>query len=107
MTSYRLSHAAKVALRQIARHIGADRPASVQPVIDALVATFVFLSQHPKCGHEVATKSGLCRIFPGNKPAHKYVIAFYVDQQQLVILAVVHGARDWPRLLREMEKDTE
>ena len=82
-------------LEKIARYISVDNLTAALRVIEALHATFQFLSHHPGCGRsEARLAPGLC-VFPGLRPAQRYVILYRVCSEGIEIAGVVHGSQNW------------
>ena len=95
MTAYRLSRQADRDLDEIEEYISADNPQAAERVIAALYESFAFLARHPRSGRKRDDLiPGIC-VFPARKPADKYVIFYYDQENGIEISDVIHGARDW------------
>jgi toxin ParE1/3/4 len=97
VSSYRLSRQADNDLDEIAAYIAADNPVAAKRVSTAIIRTIQFLAKHPQSGMSTSVlKSGL-RVFPARRPAHNYVILYYMNESErcIDVSDIVHGARDW------------
>lgn len=95
---YRISRRAHADLEHIANYIGDRNPSAADRVIDALIGCFSTLADSPEIGTKRDDlRSGL-RIFSPPRPAHNYVVLYYLSSGNIEVAAVIHGARDWPDL---------
>lgn len=92
----RFSAEAKADLAQIAGYIGADDPERAISFIDQLEATCLSLADFP--GRfpllDRYEKSGVRQLVHGN-----YLIFYRVEDGGVMVLRVLHGARDYMALL--------
>ncbi|HMO26777.1 MAG TPA: type II toxin-antitoxin system RelE/ParE family toxin [Tepidisphaeraceae bacterium] len=82
-------------LRNIFDHIAESSPQNAHRVIDAVESAVASLSRMPGMGHRRRDVSDARYRF---WTVHSFVIAFRFDETKLVIVRVVHGARDFRRL---------
>ncbi len=88
----RLTDQAKVDVTGIGDWIAADNPARAETFIDELVERSHSLAQHPR-RFPVATYVNGEAI---RKLTHAdYLIFYSVGEQEVYILRIVHGSRDW------------
>lgn len=81
-------------LAEIRSYIARDHPAAAARVASRIRQAVARLADHPKLGR------------PGREPStrelvvarRRYVVAYSVEEESITILAVLHGARWWPRL---------
>lgn len=102
MKPYRLSATARHDLRSIADFIHNQRPASAVEVILAIRSNLEFLSSCPHAGRSIQGRRSSYRIFPAKRPADQYLIAYQSAPDRLIILTIVHGARDWLSLIDDL-----
>ena len=97
---FRISHQADADLDHIVRTIGSESSASANDVLDKLYETFLLLASHPEIGTAREDLSQNIRMFSPAKPASSYVIFYYTITEGIEISDVIHGARDWLKLLK-------
>lgn len=81
-------------LAEIRSYIARDNPAAATRVASRIHQAVARLADHPELGR------------PGREPSirelvvarTRYVVAYSVEEEPITIPAVVHGARQWPRL---------
>jgi addiction module RelE/StbE family toxin len=81
-------------LAQIRSYIARDNPPAAARIAARIRQAVARLTDHPNLGR------------PGREPGTRelvvtrtrYIVAYSVDDGSVTILAVVHGARRWPRL---------
>lgn len=94
--SYTLSPKAKADILSIAKHIADDNPHAALNWYEDILAVCRVLGDLPAVGQSRDDVEAGLRTFPkGN-----YMIIFRAHGPDAVILRVVHGARDWPKLAR-------
>jgi toxin ParE1/3/4 len=96
---YRLTRRALDDLHGIANCIGERNPRAADRVIDLLVGSFGLLGKNPELGTKRSDLREGLRTFSPARPAHNYVVLYYVATTHVEINAIVHGARDWPNLV--------
>jgi toxin ParE1/3/4 len=85
-----LTDAALGDLDSLRSFIAADNPAAAQQEVARLFAAIDRLLQLPNIGR------------PGRVPATRelvvapYLIIYTVDGERLIVLRIIHGARNWP-----------
>jgi toxin ParE1/3/4 len=100
----RLTSAAHRDLEGIAKYIGAHNPSAADRVIDALIETFSLLAENASLGAlRDDLRAGL-RVFSPPRPAHNYVVLYYDAPEGIEVIAVYHGAREWPELITHGER---
>lgn len=85
------SPAALLHLRDIHAYISADNPAAADQMVQTINQKVGRLAQTPRAGRPgrvAGTREVVVRPF---------VVAYAVSDKLIVILAVIHGARRWPR----------
>lgn len=96
---YSLTDQTRADLQGIAQYIGERNLDAALRVLDALNETFSFLAKNPEVGTARDDILKGLRIFSPPRPAHNYVIAYFLKGSGIEIATVIHGARDWPRLI--------
>lgn len=104
MSAYRLARGADEDLEQIAAYIGRNNPSAAERVIDALFATLDFVSQQPYIAPERPELRAGLRVVPARKPAQNYIILYEIHIDNILIIAVLHGSRDWMEMIRRGER---
>ena len=91
----RLRPAARADLLSLHRWIAADRPAAADAMVRRLAEAFDRLADQPGLGRARLPKHPAIRTFPVNP----YLIFYETDDRGgVVIVRILHAARDWPRL---------
>ena len=96
--AHRLSPEAEFDLDSIWLYVAGESGSieNADRIIDTLTDRFWLLAQHPHIGrHRDDLRSGL-RSFP----VGDYAILYRIDDEDVLILHVLHGARDIPKLFR-------
>lgn len=98
MVGFRLSEEAETELDEIWYYIA--RQSGAAEVADRVIASvssrFWFLGQHPYAGRERNDLRAGLRSFP----ADDYVIIYRVDDDETLILHVLHHKRDMPAIFQ-------
>jgi toxin ParE1/3/4 len=94
--SFRLLSAARRDISSIAFHISLDNPNAARKWIAGILECSRKLGEFPATGVLVEDIRQGLRMFPFGK----YVILFRQAGDDAEIVRVVHGARDWRKLLR-------
>jgi toxin ParE1/3/4 len=94
----RLADQALAHLNGIADYIGRHNAAAADRVIETLIETFSSLAENPDLGEQRDDLQPGARIFSPSPPAHNYVVLYTKTDDGVEIAAVIHGARDWPKL---------
>lgn len=92
----RLTQEARAELRHIGDHIATDNPARARSFVHELLTACAALADMP-LSHPLVPRyqeQGVRRRVHGN-----YLIFYRVEATQIVILRVLHGARDYVPLL--------
>jgi toxin ParE1/3/4 len=83
-------------LFEIAVYIGRDNPAAADNLIDTIDEKFSLLAQFPRLGRDRSELADDMRSFPvGN-----YVIFYRALRDGIIVLRVLHGARNLRRIFR-------
>jgi plasmid stabilization system protein ParE len=98
MDAYLLSPGALGDLQGIWDFIASDNVGSADRVLDELFDAFEKLAQWPRQGH---TRSDLTNRHVRFWPVDSYLVVYREDPAPLQIVAVLHGARDIPRVMRD------
>jgi toxin ParE1/3/4 len=94
--AYRLHPRAEDDIYDIMIHIGGDNPAAALKWQADLYETFAMLGDFPGTGVLRTTLKRKLRLFPkGN-----YLIFYQIAARHVVILRVIHAARDWLKQIR-------
>jgi toxin ParE1/3/4 len=101
MKRYRLTRDADGDLDSIEAWISAENPTAAERVLEALFSTMQLLAQQPRIGRLRSDLRADLRVFPGKRPAHHYVIFYEPSDDGVLVLRVLHGARDWPTLIQQ------
>lgn len=81
-------------LAALFEHIAADNPAAARRVVDRIVTLAErLLREHPRGGRPGRVE-GTRDLVVTKTP---YIIAYLVEDDRIVVLAVLHGKRRWPR----------
>lgn len=92
---FRLSAQAVADLEQIADYLGEKSPSASDRVIDKLFRTFESLTVVPEMGESLGdVRPGLRSIVPA-RPAGSYAVFYCLQQDTVLIVGVIHSARDW------------
>lgn len=104
MKQIKLTPPAEADLLDIHRYIHADNPAAADHVLDAADQCFQHLAAFPRAGKPWASSNRLLtdvRLIP--LPHFKNYLVFYRSTPaDLLIISIVHAARDLPAVLDEM-----
>jgi plasmid stabilization system protein ParE len=97
---FRLTPGAESQLGEIVEFIAADSEAAALRVRDALYEAFTLLAERPGIGHFRKDLTSRSLKF---WTVYSYLVAYDPASSPLVVVAVLHGARDVPRLLNDAE----
>lgn len=92
-----LTQGARRDLRELWEFIAEDNLDAADRVVADITAAFARLAQMPGLGHAREDLTARPLLF---WPVHSYLIVYRSDRKSLQIVAVVHGACDVPRILR-------
>lgn len=81
--------------RQIVAYIAQDNVTAAFDVLDEIERQVGQLEAHPKLGRAGRVK-GTRELVISRTP---YIVAYRIDDEQLFIVRVLHGARQWPPML--------
>lgn len=80
-------------LEAIGDYIGQDNPVAAAKTIRRILDRTDQLTAHPEIGR-VGRVSGTRELVISQTP---FIIAYRVRAEQIEVLAVIHGARQWPK----------
>ncbi len=100
MKSYTLSREVERGLEELWEYIAADSMDSADRVLKGLSDAFELLAQSPKIGH---TRSDLTSSPILFWPEGDYLIVYRPKKNGIDVVAVVHGSRNVPHLLRNLK----
>jgi len=84
-------------LDRIWRHIAADSSTAANRVEDELHSAMKLLAEFPGMGHRRQDAKDDRHLFWG---VYSYLIVYRIEGNTLLVVRVVHGARDLRRVLR-------
>jgi len=94
--AFRLRKKAESDILSIMNYIGRDNPAAALKWQEEMFRIFDLLGDQPGIGTQRdEVQSGLKTFARGN-----YLVVFRAIGMNAHILRVIHGARDWPKLVR-------
>jgi toxin ParE1/3/4 len=99
LRALRLARAAEADLDEIAFYVATESGSldMARQVVESITARFPFLAENPYAGRARDSDFGHGRR---SFPVDPYLIVYRVVGAAVLILRVVHGRRDLPRLLR-------
>jgi plasmid stabilization system protein ParE len=94
-----LSLLAEADVEAIATHVGRDGPRAARRLADALYAAAEGLLPFPE---RFALAAGVEDLGVRRRPVGDYSIFFVIRPEDVLVLRVAHGARDYPRLFPDV-----
>jgi toxin ParE1/3/4 len=94
--SFILRPAAEKDIQEISKYIAADSPTAARNWRREILETCRMLGELPALGTSRDDIPNDLRTFPKGK----YIIVFRSAPSAIVVVRVVHSARDWPKLVR-------
>ncbi len=94
---YRISRRADTDIERICERISEDYPDAADRLDEQLHQAIHLLAKFPGMGHTRADVTDKRYLFWA---VAKHVIAYRVEQKELVVVRVLHGARDFRRLFK-------
>ena len=88
----RWSRPALVDLRRVREYISQDSPTRAGTVVSRLRAAALGLEQFPRRGRP-GDREGTRELVVARLP---YIVVYRIDDDEIVILRVLHGAQRWP-----------
>jgi toxin ParE1/3/4 len=79
-----------------------DNPVAAQGLLDAVLRAAERIGEHPQIGVRRPDLTGSVRYRFVVLTGYPYLIVYTADRNPPVIVRMVHGARDLPRLLRNL-----
>jgi plasmid stabilization system protein ParE len=92
---YRISRRADADIERICDFIAKDNPEAAETLDERIHHTIQLLARFPGMGHTRADVKDKRYLFWA---LGKYVIAYRVEAKELVVVRVLHGARDFRKL---------
>ena len=86
------THRAVAHLRSLEEYVSQDSPAAATQIADRLISLADRLGRFPEMGRRGRVRGTREMPVPGTP----FILAYRVRAQSLVILAVLHAARQWP-----------
>jgi toxin ParE1/3/4 len=74
-------------------YVTSENPAAAQRITNYIWETVDVLARHPMAGRKGRVRGTRELIVPGTP----FLVAYKVEQNEVWILAVMHGARKWPK----------
>ena len=93
--NYRISRRADTDIERICDRIAKDNPGGADRLDEQIHRAIQLLAEFPGMGHTRADVEDKRYLF---WPVGSYTIAYRVEQKELVVVRVLHGARDFRRL---------
>lgn len=100
--NYRVSLLANRDLDCIWEYIASDNPIAANRVDEELHAAMKLLAEFPGMGHTRADVSDPRYLF---WPVYSYVIAYRIEAEALLVVRVIHGARNIRQVLGRQHRD--
>lgn len=97
---YRISRRANTDIERVCDHIAQERPDAAERLDEQIHKTIQLLAEFPKLGHTRADVKDKRYLF---RAVGSYIIAYRIEQDELVVVRVVHGARDFRRLFNSKQ----
>ena len=94
----RLLRAAEEDLNDIIEYIAADNPSAAAAVLDRIENDLRLLSQQPQLGR-IPEEEDLVRMGYRFLIVRDYLIFYTLEERAVLVHRIVHGARDYLRLL--------
>ena len=94
----RLLRAAEEDLNDIIEYIAADNPSAAAAVLDRIENDLRLLSQQPQLGR-IPEEEDLVRMGYRFLIVRDYLIFYTLEEKTILVHRIVHGARDYLRLL--------
>ena len=98
MREYQISPAALEDIQAILNYVRADSPDAAEQVEEEFFAAFDQLAQWPEMGH---TRPDLTDKAVRFWPVGSYLLVYQFTRNMLQMVAVPHGARDIPPVIRD------
>jgi plasmid stabilization system protein ParE len=94
---YRISRRADRDIERICGRIAEDNPAAAERLDEEIHETVKLLARFPRLGHRRTDVPDTRYLF---RAVRNYVIAYRLEGLELVVVRVVHGARDFRKLFK-------
>lgn len=94
---YRISRQADADIERICDYIAQDNPDAADRLDERIHQTIKMLAKFPRMGHTRADVQDKRYLFWA---IGKYIVAYRIERKELVVVRVLHGARDFAKLFR-------
>ena len=95
--NYRISRRADADIEAICQYIAKDNPDAADRLDQRMHEAIQQLARVPGLGHRRAdVQDGRYQFWN----VGQYVIAYWVEQKELIVVRVIHGARDFRKLFK-------
>lgn len=102
--SYRFTSLANADIDNIWESIARDNPEAADRLIDEIYEQVKLIARFPDSGHRREDLAeGRSLLF---FPVGKYMIAYQAHSRPLVVIRILHSARNLNRVLREQQADS-
>lgn len=95
---YRFTQSANLDINVIWESIAEDNLQAADRVVSAVYEHVRLLVKFPRAGHLREDLAGQRSLL--FSPVGNYIVAYREERQELIVIAVLHAARDIPRILR-------
>jgi len=102
VTAATLSGRARRDVDNAVEWIAADNPVAAQGLLNAVLRAAERIGEHPLTGVRRPDLTASARYRFVVLTGYPYLIVYAADRDPPVIVRIVHGARDLPRLLRNL-----
>lgn len=85
-------------LNEIAEYVSTDSPASADKLLDRFENAFANLSRHPYIG-KAPNESELARLGYRYVVLGNYLIFYKIEQETVLVYRIIHGARDYKKII--------
>lgn len=83
---------ARMDLREIFLYISNDNPKAARVLLDTIKKRVELLKENPRLGRLGRVEGTYELVLAGTR----YIVPYRIKKQQIEILAVFHGSREWP-----------
>jgi len=74
-------------------YVAQDNPAAAERVTEHIWETVEVLARHPRAGRKGRIAGTRELVVPGTP----FVVAYRIERDEVWVLALMHGAREWPK----------
>jgi plasmid stabilization system protein ParE len=98
--NYRISRQADTDIERLCDYVAEDNPDAADRLDEQLHRAIELLAKFPGLGHSRADVKDKRYLF---RAVGNYVIAYRLEKKELIVVRVVHGARDFRKLFPSKE----